>query len=135
VRSDRWGRNGRVDRQNLQSLLLNNAEWVSGSKDSFQSKKPWWNTFYKDKANFYQVNEKDFFMVVNPVIWPYLYVPALLALAFEAAPGRVEIARAAANPRVTGYDELLPWHIAGVEGNAERLAQFGAQLGIGESPA
>jgi hypothetical protein len=58
----------KVDRQNLQSLLLNNAEWVTGSKDSFQSKKPWWNTFYKDKANFFQVNEKDFFLVVNPVI-------------------------------------------------------------------
>jgi hypothetical protein len=58
----------KVDRQNLQSLLLNNTEWVTGSKDSFQSKKPWWNTFYKDKANFFQVNEKDFFLVVNPVI-------------------------------------------------------------------
>jgi hypothetical protein len=58
----------KVDRQNLQSILLNNAEWVTGSKDSFQSKKPWWNTFYKDKANFFQVNEKDFFLVVNPVI-------------------------------------------------------------------
>jgi hypothetical protein len=58
----------KVDRQNLQSLLMNNTEWVSGSKDSFQSKRPWWNTFYKDKANFYQVNEKDFFLAVNPVI-------------------------------------------------------------------
>ncbi|MDO6435532.1 hypothetical protein Q4E93_33265 [Flavitalea sp. BT771] len=58
----------KVDRQNLQSLLMNNTEWVTGSKDSFQSKKPWWNTFYKDKANFLQVNEKDFFLVVNPVI-------------------------------------------------------------------
>jgi hypothetical protein len=58
----------KVDRQNLQSLLLNNVEWVTGSKDSFQSKKPWWKTFYKDKANFFQVNEKDFFLVVNPVI-------------------------------------------------------------------
>jgi hypothetical protein len=25
-------------------------------------------------------------MVVNPVIWPYLYVPALLALAFALVP-------------------------------------------------
>jgi len=57
-----------VDRQNLQALLMNNAEWVSGSKDSFVSKHPWWNTFYKDKANFYQVNEKDFFLAINPVI-------------------------------------------------------------------
>ena len=57
-----------VDRQNLQSLLMNNTEWVSGSKDSFQSKKPFWGAFYKDKANFYQVNEKDFFLAINPVI-------------------------------------------------------------------
>jgi len=57
-----------VDRRNLQSLLMNNAEWVSGSKDSFASRHPWWNTFYRDKANFYQVNEKDFFLAVNPVI-------------------------------------------------------------------
>ncbi|HEY4209510.1 MAG TPA: hypothetical protein VGM31_21945 [Puia sp.] len=57
-----------VDRKNLQSLLMNNAEWVTGSKDSFVSRHPWWNTFYKDKANFYQVNEKDFFLAVNPVI-------------------------------------------------------------------
>ena len=27
-----------------------------------------WNTFYKTKANFLEVNEKDFFLAVNPVI-------------------------------------------------------------------
>lgn len=58
----------KIDRYNLGSLLLNNSEWVTGSKDSFQSKKPIWNTFYKTKANFYEVNEKDFFLAVNPVI-------------------------------------------------------------------
>jgi hypothetical protein len=58
----------RIDQYNLGSLLLNNSEWVSGNKDSFQSKKPLWNTFYKTRANFYEVNEKDFFLAVNPVI-------------------------------------------------------------------
>ena len=58
----------KVDRQNLQSLLMNNVEWFGGNTDSFRSKKPWWNTFYKDKANFYEVNEKDFFLAINPAI-------------------------------------------------------------------
>lgn len=57
-----------VDRANLSSLLMNNIEWVKGRKDTFLSKKPLWNTFYVDKANFYEVNEKDFFLAVNPVI-------------------------------------------------------------------
>ena len=42
----------KVDLANLQSLLLNNEEWVTGKKDSFLSKHPVWNTFYKTKAIF-----------------------------------------------------------------------------------
>jgi len=58
----------KVDRDNLSSLMMNNAEWVRGQTDSFQSKKPLLNAFYKDKANFYEVREKDFFLAVNPAI-------------------------------------------------------------------
>jgi hypothetical protein len=58
----------KVDRANLAALLMDNTEWVSGSKDSFLSKKPLLNAFYKDKANFYEVNEKDFFLAINPAI-------------------------------------------------------------------
>lgn len=58
----------KVDMANLHSLLLNNSEWVNGNKDSFQSKRPLWNTFYTTKANFYEVNEKDFFLAINPAI-------------------------------------------------------------------
>ncbi|MBE7173369.1 MAG: hypothetical protein INR73_22545 [Williamsia sp.] len=58
----------KVDQYNLHSLLLNNAEWVRGNKDSFLSKKSLWNTFYKTKADLFQVDEKDFFLAVNPVI-------------------------------------------------------------------
>jgi len=58
----------KVDRQALSALLMNNIEWVTGNKDSFVSKRPWLHTFYKDKANFYEVNEKDFFMAINPAI-------------------------------------------------------------------
>ncbi|HEY4150787.1 MAG TPA: hypothetical protein VGM41_17735 [Chitinophagaceae bacterium] len=57
-----------VDKHNIQDLLMNNSEWVSGDKSSFASKKPLWNTFYTSKADFLQVNEKDFFFSVNPVI-------------------------------------------------------------------
>jgi hypothetical protein len=57
-----------VDEYNLNSLLMNNSEWVEGDQSAFASKKPIWNTFYKTKANFIEVNEKDFFLAVNPVI-------------------------------------------------------------------
>ncbi len=57
-----------VDKHNLQDLLMNNSEWVSGDKTSFTSKKPLWNTFYTTKGDFLQVNEKDLFLSVNPVI-------------------------------------------------------------------
>lgn len=57
-----------VDQYNLQSLLMNNSEWVTGDKSSFASRKPVWNTFYKTKANFLEVDTKDFFLALNPVI-------------------------------------------------------------------
>ena len=57
-----------VDRHNLKSLLMNNREWVKSNRDSFVSKKPLWNSFYKDKANFIAVDEPDFFLALNPVI-------------------------------------------------------------------
>ncbi len=57
-----------VDRYNLQSVLANNMEWVSGDRSALRSKKSVWNTFYTNKADFFQVDEKDFFLSVNPVI-------------------------------------------------------------------
>ena len=58
----------KTDQHNLQSLLMNNREWVSGDTSGFASKKPLWNTLYKTKADMFSVNEKDFFLAVNPVI-------------------------------------------------------------------
>jgi hypothetical protein len=58
----------RVDRANLSSLLANNIEWVTGNRDSFMSKRPWLNAFYKTKANFYEVEDKDFFLAIDPAI-------------------------------------------------------------------
>ena len=57
----------RVDKYNLRSFLMNNSEWVTGDTADFFSKRSLWNTFYKTKANLLEVNEKDFFLAVNPV--------------------------------------------------------------------
>ena len=57
-----------VDEYNLQSLLMNNSEWVTTPKESFMSAKPVLKSFYKTKANFLEVNNKDIFLVVNPVL-------------------------------------------------------------------
>lgn len=57
-----------VDEYNLQHFLMNNSEWVSVPKNEFLSKKPFLNSFYKTKANFLEVNNKDFFLALNPVI-------------------------------------------------------------------
>src|SRR5450432_3308892 len=59
---------GKTDQDNAQSLLINNSEWVKGSQAAFQSKHPVWNAIYKTKANFFEVNEKDFFLAINPVL-------------------------------------------------------------------
>ncbi|THU33515.1 hypothetical protein FAM09_25545 [Niastella caeni] len=59
----------KVDEYNLRSLLMNNSEWVtSGDTSDFYSRKNIWNTFYKTKANLLEVNVKDFFFTVNPVL-------------------------------------------------------------------
>ncbi|WP_127131014.1 hypothetical protein [Pseudoflavitalea rhizosphaerae] len=57
----------KVDQYNLRSVLMNNSEWVQGDKSGFESRKSLWNTFYKTKANLFEVDEKDFYLAVNPV--------------------------------------------------------------------
>lgn len=57
-----------VDKYNLQSLLMNNSEWVTGDKTSFLSKKPILKSFYVTKPNLLEVNVKDFYLAVNPII-------------------------------------------------------------------
>lgn len=57
-----------VDRYNLNSLLGNNREWVQVEDPGFLSKKPFLKVFYKTKADFFSVSQKDFFVAVNPVI-------------------------------------------------------------------
>jgi hypothetical protein len=57
-----------VDEYNLRSLLMNNSEWVPGIHEEFNSKKPFLKTFYKTKPNMLEVNSKDFFLAVNPML-------------------------------------------------------------------
>jgi hypothetical protein len=57
----------KVDAYNLYTAQLSNIEYAFGRRDSFLSKKLFRKNFYKTPANFYEVNTKDFFMVVNPV--------------------------------------------------------------------
>src|SRR5690606_25179934 len=57
-----------VERYGFHQVLMNNSEWVKGDKSTFASRHPLWNTIYRNKANFFEVDEKDFFLAVNPVL-------------------------------------------------------------------
>jgi hypothetical protein len=65
-----WGgwRYTKVDTYNMNSFLMNNSEFVTGSKESFKSKHPVLKTFYRTKNNLFEVNTKDFFLAINPVL-------------------------------------------------------------------
>ncbi|MEJ7589587.1 MAG: capsule assembly Wzi family protein [Ferruginibacter sp.] len=58
----------RVDEYNMNSFLMNNTEWVTGSKESFVSKRPILKSLYTTKANLIEVNKKDFFLAINPIL-------------------------------------------------------------------
>ena len=58
----------KIDKYNLHSFFMNNSEWVEGSKESFKSKKAIFNTFYKTQPNLAEINTKDFFLVINPML-------------------------------------------------------------------
>ena len=57
-----------IDQYNLQHLYFNNSEWTNKDPDYFKSKTSLLKTFYHSKANFFEVNSKDFFLAVNPII-------------------------------------------------------------------
>jgi hypothetical protein len=58
----------KTDEYNLNSFLMNNTEWVSGTKEGFMSRKPVLKSFYKTKTNLIEVNSKDFFLAINPML-------------------------------------------------------------------
>lgn len=57
-----------IDSYNIVHAVSISSEWTKDMEGSIPTKKPWFNTFYKSQANFYEVNTKDFFLAVNPVI-------------------------------------------------------------------
>jgi len=57
----------KVDQHNLNSLLMNNLEFIT-DRDKFKSKKSIAKRFYQTPANLYEVHIKDFDLVINPVI-------------------------------------------------------------------
>lgn len=58
----------KVDEYNIHSLLLNNSEWITTDRSGFESKRPLLKTFYKSKANFFEVKNKDLFLAINPML-------------------------------------------------------------------
>lgn len=58
----------KVDKAYIRSFYMNNSEWYNGDETDFQSNKPIFNTFYQNKANLFQVDQKDFFLVINPIL-------------------------------------------------------------------
>jgi hypothetical protein len=57
----------KTDRYNLFTALAGNLEWVNDSANHYRSRKPVLKHFYKTPVNFYEVNEPNFFLAVNPV--------------------------------------------------------------------
>lgn len=57
-----------IDKYNLHNILGNNKEWVENNNYDFSSKHPFLKSFYKDKYNFFEVNNKDLFLAINPLL-------------------------------------------------------------------
>lgn len=58
----------KADEYNLRSLYMNNSEWVTVPMDDAKSKHPVFKTFYTTQPNLLEVNVKDFFLAINPVL-------------------------------------------------------------------
>ncbi|GAA4732343.1 capsule assembly Wzi family protein [Flavisolibacter ginsenosidimutans] len=61
----------KVDAFNLYTAQASNIEYAD-NRDSLKSKRLFWKSFYKTPANFFEVNQKDFHLIVNPVFQYYL---------------------------------------------------------------
>ncbi len=57
-----------VDRFNMHSLLMNNAEWTTDGGMAFRREKPFLKYFFKTDAHLYESYSKDFSIVVDPVL-------------------------------------------------------------------
>lgn len=57
-----------TDRYNMNSLLMNNAEWTKDNGASFRREKPFLKYFFKTDAHLYESYSKDFNIIVDPVL-------------------------------------------------------------------
>ncbi len=57
----------KVDRYNIQSLLMHYPEW-SKYRESYASKKRLFNTFYHNKSIAVEINKPDFYLAFNPIL-------------------------------------------------------------------
>lgn len=57
-----------IDEYNMNRILMNNSEWVKNDNYDFSSKRPLLKTFYKTQANFFEVNNEDLFLAINPML-------------------------------------------------------------------
>ncbi|HSU51833.1 MAG TPA: hypothetical protein VLJ41_14610 [Segetibacter sp.] len=57
----------KIDKYDIQRFLMSNSEWAK-PRPEFVSKKPVFKSFYKNPANLFELNTKDFFLVGNPVV-------------------------------------------------------------------
>ena len=60
--ADKW------NKYSWDGLQMNNSEWQQNNAIVFQSKKPILKKFYTTPCNFYEVNNKDFFLAINPIL-------------------------------------------------------------------
>lgn len=56
-----------IDKYNLQNELMMNSEWTK-PRSYYTSTKPVFNAIYKTKSNLLEVNTKDLYLVLNPVV-------------------------------------------------------------------
>ncbi|OLY91691.1 Capsule assembly protein Wzi [Cnuella takakiae] len=54
------------DRYLYASALMASPEWTSVAHARYRSRKPTWKHFYKTPANLVEVDQPDFFLVINP---------------------------------------------------------------------
>ena len=57
-----------IDRYNVDHAISVSGEWTPDGNGAIDSRKPWFNRFYKKQPDFLHIKTNNFFLVVNPVI-------------------------------------------------------------------
>lgn len=57
-----------IDYYNIEHMISVNGEWAASGDGAIDSKKPWFNTFYKKQPDLFRVNNDELFLSLNPVL-------------------------------------------------------------------